>query len=177
MIESLLSKAGLTLAELDAIAFGCGPGSFTGIRIAASLAQGLAFAHHLPVIPVSSLAAAAQAAYLEHGVTKLIVAVDARMGQIYFAAYQVENNIVFPVIAEQLLAPDAIPLVPGEGWVAIGDGWGVYESALLAGVGAQPLQIDANRVPTAEAVLSLAKEKFNKGDWVGAAEALPVYLR
>ena len=160
-----------------AIAFVCGPGSFTGIRIAASLAQGLAYANSLPVIPVSSLAAAAQAAYLKQGWEKLLVAVDARMGQIYWGVYQIENGIVLPVTAEILTPASAIsPISQGE-WSAIGDGWDVYGRELAARIGQEIQHVDKEGVPTAEAVLSLAKERFKKGEWVDAAEALPVYLR
>lgn len=177
MMQSLLNSAGITLASLDAIAFGCGPGSFTGIRIAASLAQGLAYANSLPVIPVSSLAANAQSAFLEHGWKQLITAVDARMNQVYWCAYQIDAGLAVPVFAEELAAPDAVHAVPAGEWFAIGDGWGMYPGQLTAAIGFEPKQIDAERVPGAEAVLCLAKERFSRGDWVDAANALPVYLR
>lgn len=177
MIQSLFDSAGSSLDQLDAIAFGCGPGSFTGIRIAASLAQGLAFARSLPVMPVSSLAAAAEAAYMRHGWERLLVAVDARMGQVYWGAYQVENSLVFPVIPDELAAPDAITRVPHAGFNAIGDGWHLYSQALTARIGWQPMQIDTTAVPTAEAILVLAKERYQRKEWVEASEALPVYLR
>lgn len=177
MIQSLLDSAGITQADLGAIAFGCGPGSFTGIRIAASLAQGLAYAGELPVIPVSSLAAAAQAAYQQHGWKKLLVAVDARMGQIYWAMYTVENNMVLPSGAEVLTTPDAIAPVTENDWYGIGDGWNTYRTQLIAHLGREPRSVDKDAVPTAEAVLILARERFNKGEWVTAAQAMPVYLR
>ena len=177
MIQSFLEKANLTFADLDAIAFGCGPGSFTGIRIAASLAQGIAYANSLPVIPVSSLAAAAQAAYLQHGWERLLVAVDARMGEIYWGVYQVENNIVLPVMSDILATADTIPAIPPGEWCGIGDAWGAYCSELTARIGKQLTDTAKDQGPTAEAVLCLAKERFKKGDWVDAADALPVYLR
>jgi tRNA threonylcarbamoyladenosine biosynthesis protein TsaB len=177
MIQSLLDSAGVSLAKLDAIAFGCGPGSFTGIRIAASLAQGLAFAGSLPVIPVSSLAATAQAAYMKHGWQRLLVAVDARMEQIYWGAYQVESSLVLPVFPEEIVTPDAVLSIPEGGWNAVGDGWRVYGAELIARMGREPMQMDVSGLPTAEAILVLAKERYKRKDWVGAAEALPVYLR
>lgn len=177
MMQALLDSAGLTLANLDAIAFGCGPGSFTGIRIAASLAQGLAYANSLPVIPISSLAATAQSAFMEHGWKQLITAVDARMSQVYWCAYQIESGLVVPVFAEELTPPDAVHVVPAGEWVAVGDGWRTYGTQLEAAIGFKPRQIEAERVPNAEAVLCLAKERFSRGDWVSAADALPVYLR
>ncbi len=177
MIQSLLDSAGVKLDELDAIAFGCGPGSFTGIRIAASLAQGLAFAASLPVIPVSSLAAAAQAAYMQHGWQQILVAVDARMGQIYWGAYQVENSQVFPLIVDEISAADGVSRVADNGFAAIGDGWCVYGDALVRRLGWQPSHTDFDAVPTAQALLVLAKERYQRKDWVGADMALPVYLR
>ncbi len=177
MIQSLLAEAGITLKTLDAIAFGCGPGSFTGIRIAASLAQGLAFAESLPVIPVSSLAAAAQAAYMTHGWERMLVAVDARMEQIYWGAYRVENNLVFPVFPEEIAKPTDVVPAPDGDWYAVGDGWNTYSRELKVRIHREPLAIDHEGMPTAEAILELAKERFKRQDWVGAAEALPVYLR
>lgn len=177
MMQSLLDSAGLKLADLNAIAFGCGPGSFTGIRIAASLAQGLAYANDLPVIPISSLAACAQSAWLEHGWKQLITAVDARMNQVYWCAYQVEDGLVVPVYPEELASPATVHQIPAGDWYAVGDGWGVYGVELEAAISLKPLKIEPQRVPGAEAVLSLAKERFSRGDWVTAAEALPVYLR
>jgi tRNA threonylcarbamoyladenosine biosynthesis protein TsaB len=177
MIQSLLDSAGTTLAKLDAIAFGCGPGSLTGVRVAASLAQGLAYAHSLPVIPVSSLAAAAQAAYMQHGWQRLLVAVDARMNQIYWGGYKVENSQVTPVFPEVLVTIDAIQPVPQVAWSGIGDGWVVYENQLITHLGYAPMQTDPAQLATGEAILCLAKERFKKKDWVDASEALPVYLR
>jgi tRNA threonylcarbamoyladenosine biosynthesis protein TsaB len=177
MMQALLDSARLKLAALDAIAFGCGPGSFTGIRIAASLAQGLAYANALPVIPVSSLAAAAQAAYMAHGWKSLLVAVDARMEQLYLGAYRIENNIVLPVFPDAIITPAAIPVIPQGDWYGIGDGWNIYGEQLREHLGRSPQQIERDIVPTAEAVLCLAKERYQKGDWVEASEALPVYLR
>src|SRR5690349_9145853 len=92
MINELLSSTSLTANELDAIAYGCGPGSFTGIRIASSVAQGIGFAINKPIIPVSSLAALAQTAFLEQQWTRLLVAVDARMGKIYWANYVINPS-------------------------------------------------------------------------------------
>lgn len=177
MIQSLLDQAGLKMPELNAIAFGCGPGSFTGIRIAASIAQGLAYANSLPVIPVSSLAAAAQAAHIKHGWEWLLTAVDARMRQIYWAGYQAKNKLVFNVIPEILTEPSAVQAITDEPWCAVGDGWRVYRYDLIERIGRQPEQFDEDCAATAEAVLHVAKDRFQRGDWVEAHEALPVYLR
>ncbi len=177
MIQSLLDAANITLDQLDAIAFGCGPGSFTGIRIAASLAQGLAFAKSLPVIPVSSLAAAAQAAYMQQGEERILVAVDARMDQVYWGAYQVEAGLVQPVIPDELSIPGAVTQVPAANWCGVGDGWRVYGKILTERLQFQPHPVHEAGLPSAAAILPIAIERFNRQDWVGPAEALPVYLR
>lgn len=177
MIQSLLDSAGTTVEALDAIAFGCGPGSFTGIRIAASLAQGLAFAGSLPVIPISSLAATAQAATMQHGWQHILVAVDARMSQVYWGAFQVQDGMVSPVFPEEIADPASVQVPPAGAWCGVGDGWCVYNDQLISAVGNTPQQIDSEGVPSAEAILILAKERYRRKDWVGAAEALPVYLR
>ena len=177
MIQSLLDAAKLTLDQLDAIAFGCGPGSFTGIRIASSLAQGLAFAKSLPVIPISSLAATAQAAYLQQGCDRILVAVDARMDQIYWGAYQVEDGLVQAVIPDELSLPDAITQVPIADWSGVGDGWRQYGEILTERLQFQPRTINGAGLPSAVAILPIAIDRFRRRDWVGPAEALPVYLR
>jgi tRNA threonylcarbamoyladenosine biosynthesis protein TsaB len=177
MIQSLLDAAGITLDQLDAIAFGCGPGSFTGIRIAASLAQGLAFAKSLPVIPVSSLVAAAQAAYMAQGYERILVAVDARMDQIYWGAYQLENGLMQPVIPDELSLPAAITQVSAANWCGVGDGWRVYGEILTEKLQFQPHPINDAGLPSAAAILPIAIERFKRRDWVGPADALPVYLR
>jgi len=165
MIQSLLDSAGISLERLDAIAFGCGPGSLTGIRVAASLAQGLAVAHSIPVIPVSSLAAAAQAAYMQHGWQRLLVAVDARMNQIYWGGYRVENSLVFPVFPEELIAIDAIKPVPQVLWSGIGDGWGIYGTQLIDSLGYRPMNLDSHQVATAgtsmSSIFSEKQKNFN----------------
>lgn len=177
MIQSLLDSANITLDQLDAIAFGCGPGSFTGIRIASSLAQGIAFAKSLPVIPVSSLAATAQAAYMQQGYERILVAVDARMDQIYWGAYQVEEGLVQPVIPDELSLPDAITQVPVANWSGAGDGWRQYGDILIERLQFRPAPINEAALPSAAAILPIAIERFRRQDWVSPSEALPVYLR
>src|SRR3990167_8230682 len=122
MMETLLKESSLSVADLDAIAFSCGPGSFTGLRIASSVAQAIGFGANLPVIPVSSLAAMALAAQLEEGWTRLLVAVDARMGEVYWAAYHVlEENRVEILSKEETARPDNVTIVDNLEWYGIGD--------------------------------------------------------
>jgi tRNA threonylcarbamoyladenosine biosynthesis protein TsaB len=174
MIETLLQSAGVELKQLDALAFGCGPGSFTGVRIATSVIQGLAFAMDIPVIPVSSLAALAQSAYQDLGWQKLLVGVDARMQEVYWAAYQVNaSGLVDLVGKEMVCAPQQVVIPAGEGWCGVGNAWEVYHDELPV----KPAQQDALRVPAATAILQLATEKYKKKDWVSPADAMPIYLR
>lgn len=179
MIQQLLDTASLTLAQLDAIAFGCGPGSFTGIRIASSVAQGLAFAASLPVIPVSSLAVMAQAAREERQWDKLLVAVDARMEQVYWAVYEANKAGHVALIGQESVGkPQDIPIPPDSlHWHGIGDGWEKYAEKLIEHLGFQPETLNPSQLPSAKALLTLAKMKFEQGDYTTAFYAFPAYLR
>lgn len=172
MIEALLRNHHLTLKELDAIAFGQGPGSFTGVRLATSVAQSLAFAAEKPLIPVSSLAALAQAAYAALGWEKLLVATDARMQEVYWGAYEIVAGHARLVDQESVSVPEKITAISAA-WCGVGDAWEVYQTRIAY----TPLHQDATRLPMATGVLPLAKEKFLHKQWVSALDALPVYLR
>lgn len=181
MIKEVLEACSLTVNDLDAIAYGNGPGSFTGIRIANTVAQGLGFAANLPIIPISSLAALAQAAFFEQQQTHLLVSLDARMDQVYWARYQVDQNSLAELVGkERLCAPGEVKIEKASmdiKWFAVGDGWEKYRAELIESIGFQPEILTSPLFPTAEAVLRLAKPKFNKGECVTAATAMPAYLR
>src|SRR5918996_756133 len=117
MLQSLAD-----VAELEAIAFGAGPGAFTGLRIACGLAQGLAFARNLPVIGISTLEALAQ----ESGAPRVIACIDARMREVYYAALEKQGARWVEVIGAQCVAPQAAPQPPGPGWIGVGNGFAVY---------------------------------------------------
>lgn len=173
-IDVLLANANISLTELDALAFGVGPGSFTGVRIATSVMQGLSYALQIPLIPVSSLAALAQAAYEELTWEKLIVAVDARIQEVYWAAYQVNAAGLVELREQEVVcAPSDILLPDAENWYGVGNAWSVYHEHIPV----QPIKIDATRMPMANAILSLAKIKFQHGEMVCAEEVVPTYLR
>lgn len=173
LIKQLLKSENLTINQLDAIAFGCGPGSFTGVRIAVSVAQGLAYATQKPLISISSLAATAQAAYHDSGWTRLLVAVDARMKEVYWASYAVQDNHLVKLLGkEQISRPEAI-ILPDADWSGIGNAWAIYHDTIPA----KPVFIDSNRLPTAVAILTLAEAKFQSGEVIAPSEAIPVYLR
>ena len=164
MLETLLGKD-----KLDAVAFGAGPGAFTGLRIACALAQGLAFARGLPVIGISSLEALAQ----ESGAARVVACIDARMREVYYAALEKRAGRWHEVIAAQCVAPQSAPRPPGEGWVGCGNGFEVYGEALKAKVSVMKPAIH----PTAVAVAQLAAPRLAAGEGVDAALAAPVYVR
>ena len=176
MVDAVLAQAGLGLHRLDAIAFGRGPGAFTGVRIAAGVTQGLALGAGLPVLPVSSLAALAQAA-LGNGAV-VLPALDARMGEVYWAAYASGRDGLAAALGdEQVASPDAVR-VPSSGPIfGVGSGWKTYRERLRRALPGQVGGIDPERFPVAKDILPLAVRDYNAGRCVGAQQALPVYLR
>ncbi|MDE2089185.1 MAG: tRNA (adenosine(37)-N6)-threonylcarbamoyltransferase complex dimerization subunit type 1 TsaB [Gammaproteobacteria bacterium] len=178
MVEGLLAEAGLRLAQLDALAYGRGPGGFTGVRIAAAVIQGFAFGGGLPVVPVSSLAALAQGAYRERSIAHVLAAVDARMGEVYWGVYAADaEGLMAPRGDETVCAPGAVP-VPAEGpWFGAGSAWGVHAQALRARLGDRVTGYEAARYPRAQDVARLGVAGYHRGHAVSPEQALPVYLR
>lgn len=182
MLDELLSQANLTVAELDAIAFGRGPGSFMGLRIAAGVVQGTAFAHELPVIPVSTLESIAQRAYDETGISNVLSCIDARMDEVYWAACCYEADGWSYISEECVISPDKLDVQQimsqrSGPWVAAGTGWSNYLDRLLPETGSRPETILDNCFPSAEAIAKLAAKAFRAGNTVPASQAIPVYLR
>ncbi|MGD2112274.1 MAG: tRNA (adenosine(37)-N6)-threonylcarbamoyltransferase complex dimerization subunit type 1 TsaB, partial [Gammaproteobacteria bacterium] len=131
MIDALLAEAQLPVARLDGIAFGRGPGSFTGVRIATSVVQGVAFAADLPVVAISTLAALAQGAMRETGTDRVLAALDARMSEVYWGVYLQDSNAMARLQGEECAcAPDRVPLPDGEAWTGAGSGWMTHADAL-----------------------------------------------
>lgn len=178
MLDEILQANNLTLNQLDALVYGCGPGSFTGVRIAASVIQGLAFATRLPIIKISSLAATAQTAHDELGWRKVLVGMDARINEVYWGAYQVGASGLAELVGQEMVCPPgAIAIPETTDWCGAGSGWQAYLDTLLATLVFEPISIDATRLPTAAGLLRLAKEKYLSQSFVSIHEALPVYLR
>lgn len=169
MLERLLTQARLTAADLDAVAFGAGPGAFTGLRIACGIAQGLAFARGIPVLGISTLEALAE----ESGAARVVACLDARMREVYYAALEKRAGRWQEVIAAQCIAPQSAPRPPGDGWVGCGNGFEVYGEFLGSKVSMMKPQIH----PTAVAVAQLAAPRLAAGEGVDAALAAPVYVR
>ncbi|MBX3708902.1 MAG: tRNA (adenosine(37)-N6)-threonylcarbamoyltransferase complex dimerization subunit type 1 TsaB [Gammaproteobacteria bacterium] len=177
-IQTLLDSVSLTLTQLDAIAYGQGPGSFTGARIASSVAQGIGFAVNKPVIPLSSLAIMAQSAFIEHQCAKLMVAIDARMAQTYWALYEAVYDEHVKLVSQEIICtPENIDIPEGQDWYGVGDGWKSYQETFIKRLGFKPVTAYPSQFPTALAVLQLAKLSFSRGEWVNASEATPIYLR
>lgn len=178
MVERLLAAAGASLRQLDGMAFGRGPGAFTGLRIAAGVTQGLAFGAELPVLPVSSLAALAHAAWRLHGAQQVLTALDARMQEVYWGAWQVEGVGQLRLQAtEQVLPPAVAPLPSGVDWFAAGHGWLAYEAILTPRFAGIVSGRDVNLLPRAHDVALIGAHLARHGGLLPAGAAQPVYLR
>ncbi|MES3023460.1 MAG: tRNA (adenosine(37)-N6)-threonylcarbamoyltransferase complex dimerization subunit type 1 TsaB [Pseudomonadota bacterium] len=175
MVQELLAEAGLTLAECDALAFGAGPGSFTGVRTACGIAQGLAFGAKLPVVPLITLAAMALACHQQTGATDIVTVLDARMGEVYWAQYRYANG--WQTVSEPALcAPGAVePLTAAGPLAACGNGFAAYPDAFAGRAWAA--EAHAAIMPHARELAQLAGAALAAGLSVGAADAQPLYLR
>lgn len=182
MIESLLLEAGIILGQIDAIAFGRGPGSFTGVRIAAGVTQGIAFGADLPVVPISTLASLAQCAYELGGSEHVLSALDARMGEVYWASYVYDGvyggqGAMCLRGAEVVCPPAQVPMPESSPWVGVGTAWDRYAQELDDRLGDRVSDRGEYHYPQARYVASLARHEIIRGNTVPAEQALPVYLR
>jgi len=178
MMQTLLAVAGLGPRSLDAIAFGRGPGSFTGVRIAVAVAQGAAFGAGLPTVPVSTLAALAQGEYRRHGRWRVLAALDARMGEVYWGAYErAGEGALVSRIPEQVAGPDQVQVPPGDDWCGVGSGWAAYGETLRQRVGAGLSAIAPEGICEARDIAAIAVAEARAGHLVPPELARPVYLR
>lgn len=176
MIHTVLSDAGLQLSDLDALAFGAGPGSFTGLRIACGVAQGLALATGLPVAGISTLEAVAQ----QNTADKIVVAIDARMGEIYHAAYvrQTKDNQHCAIASEPALCkPQHAPILPDAGWTGCGSGFKAYGDTLQDVYRDKLSAIHSEQYPHAREIAQLAALRGIDAFCGDPAQAAPVYIR
>ena len=178
MIDEVLAESGASLNQLDALAFNRGPGSFTGVRVSTSVAQGLAYAVDLPVIAVSGLATVAQGAWRTSQQDYILVLLDARMDEVYWAYFQQQHGCM-NLLGEEHVSSVADVADPGEGdWVAVGSGVNVYNKEITAL--AENCDIIVNtesQYPQARDVAALARIDFEAGNVVNAMDAQPTYLR
>lgn len=179
MVDQILEQAGLKLSDLDVIAFGRGPGSFTGLRISAGVVQGLAYGADLPVVPVSTLAALALEGFQKTGSNNWLSALDARMGEIYLGGYHVNKVAgcyeITPLIDECVVKPSVLSMF-STNFNGVGSGW-CYENELVSLLPALPEHILIDIAPRAACIAELALLQFNKGETVSAYDAMPTYLR
>jgi tRNA threonylcarbamoyladenosine biosynthesis protein TsaB len=166
MLDGLMAAAGISTAQLDGFAFGAGPGSFTGLRIACGVVQGLALARGLPVVGVSTFEAMAE----ESGGTRVVACLDARMREVYYSAIEKAGLQWREVIPAQCVAPAAVQVPAGAGWIGCGNGFSAYGS-----LGLDKVIPDIH--PSAMAVARLAAPRFAAGEGIDAALAAPVYVR
>jgi len=182
MIEQIVVDAGIKLTDLDGVAFGCGPGSFTGVRIAAATTQGIAFGADIGVIAVSSLRALAQGVCRTHSATHVLASFDARMGEVYWGAYELgDDGVAIPMQDDRVCAPQQVSIpadVSEREWCLVGSGADAYQDVLHTAIGKKVLvNYIGDRWPNAQDVLSVAQLAANAGRFQTAADALPVYLR
>ncbi len=171
-IQALLDEANVKLSDLDGIAFGAGPGAFTGVRIACGVAQGLGFGANIPVVGVNTLLALAEAS----GEDNVIACLDARMGEIYHAAFEKINGEWIDQSITNVIKPEAAPVLEGA-WLGAGSGWAVYGEILSKIYGENVVKTLPNITPMAEAILQLATPIFTAGEAKPASEAMPIYIR
>lgn len=177
MIDTLLAEANLQPADLDGLAFGCGPGSFTGVRIATGVIQGIAFALDLPVVPVSNLATVAQD-FFDHNPENLaFVAMDARMNEIYWGVYQRNASGFAELLGKEAVIPVNDIEFPNVSGVGIGSGWKIYQQELSTRLSHNIIRYETDNLPRARAIARLGCEGFKQGLVVSAEQAMPVYLR
>ena len=181
VVDRLLAEAGVARRGLDAVGFGRGPGSFTGLRVAAGVAQGLAFALDVPVVPVSTLAAIAQGAFREHGSRRVLVLLDARLGEVYAGAMRADRSagVVRAIREERLCRPGDLGEELGAevGWTGCGAGWSACPGPLPAGLQARLERLEPDRLPHARDLAALVRTGWEEGVTVAAERAFPVYLR
>lgn len=179
MVDEVLREAGIVLGELDALAFGRGPGSFTGVRIGIGIAQGLAFGAGLPMIGISTLAAMAQGSYRLHGHTHVASAIDARMEEVYWGRFSRQHDGRWSQVdAECVIAPTCLvesTSTDEHTWACVGTGWNAYRDK-LAGLLIQ-CEVTGVLYPEAQDIALLAKYEFELGNMVNVEDSAPIYLR
>ena len=179
VIAGVLAEAGLQYSQLDGLVCGVGPGSFAGVRIGVAFAKGVALAHELPVVGVSSLALLAQRALAMPSTQRVLVAIDARMGEVYWQAFERGADGVAHALADAVVAaPGAVPVPQQTGpWVAVGTGWGSYAAEMRQRVGAEIITVDGAALPQAADAFALAVPIFERHAAPVADALQPVYLR
>jgi len=176
MIDELLREADIQTRDLDAIAFGQGPGAFTGVRVAVGVIQGLAFAHDTPVIPISSLNALAQ--HFAHEHSQVASAIDARMQEIYWGLFKKNDlGLMQQITEEKVCSPSDISKPSRGEWFGAGTGWNTYSEELQTHFDHKLSGFNGDVFPSAKDIVALAKPAYLEGNAIPVEEATPVYLR
>jgi len=180
MIDSLLEEADCGRDKIEWIAFGRGPGAFTGVRIAAGIAHGLALGLNCGLLPVSTLAALAFRAHEQHGAAQVMACLDARMGEVYWGCYQLQDGIPQPLGREIVCSPERVTgekIEVSSAW-GVGPGWAVYPEQLELALGGLPAHTETDYFPDAAAMLEIARRQLDSGArTLAPADAQPIYLR
>ena len=175
MVDKILQNASISLPQLDAIAFNCGPGSFTGVRVGTSVAQGLAFSCGIPVIPISSLAALAQLAFREEKKESILSVIDARMNEVYWACYHLEAGLMTLVSEEKVSS--VLDIEKQGEWHCLGSGWDSFQAELNQASKINISSFTEQCFPHAQDVAILATDLYLKGKVLRAEDAIPSYIR
>ncbi|MGE5525879.1 MAG: tRNA (adenosine(37)-N6)-threonylcarbamoyltransferase complex dimerization subunit type 1 TsaB [Rhodospirillaceae bacterium] len=173
MIDDVLSETGLAVRDVDAIAYGAGPGTFTGLRIGCGVAQGLAYAAERPLVAIGTLLAMATGS----GARRVVCCLDARMQQVYYAAYELRDTRWCVVHAPALYAPNVVPEIEGDGWAGCGSGFIAYGEVLAQRYDSQLAAIVPDAHPRARAIAELAVAAYRNGEAVAPEDAALYYIR
>jgi tRNA threonylcarbamoyladenosine biosynthesis protein TsaB len=177
MIDRVLSDSGVSQSQLDAVAFCRGPGSFTGVRIAASVAQGLAVAQDLPIVAISSLTALAQGCYRRLAKNQVLAGLDARMSEVYWTACELREGVMQAIDCEVVARIEDLVSIQGDQWWGVGSAWDEFESELNGQFPEQVQGVDRGQTIDALDVAALAAVAYAKGETVSIDQAVPIYLR
>lgn len=178
LLHELLSESGVTIAQLDGIACGVGPGSFAGVRVGVGFVKGLALVRELPIVPVSSLASLAQGALRRHGARRVVSCIDARMSEVYLGMFEPgSDGLARGVDEARVCKPDGVRIDLTASWSAAGTGWGTYGSVLLERCASPPSVVEGDALPQAIDLLALARGAFERGATIPVDALEPVYLR
>ncbi|WP_288843306.1 tRNA (adenosine(37)-N6)-threonylcarbamoyltransferase complex dimerization subunit type 1 TsaB [uncultured Deefgea sp.] len=172
-LQTFLNECGLTMRDIEGIAYPSGPGSFTGLRIGCGITQGLAFARNIPAVGISTLLAIAEAS----GAIRVVSCLDARMNQVYFSAFENRNGQWHTVIDALVCNPEDVPLPDGDGYTGVGNGFSAYQAALETRLGTKISTVKPDLYPHATQLLTLALPHFAAGEGLAADQAQLVYLR
>lgn len=176
MVMDLLAEAGLTLSQLDGLAYGMGPGSFTGLRIACGVAQGLALGGGVPVLGVSTLEALAEEAWQARGAERVLACLDARMNEVYAGLYRRQEEGWTCQAGPVVCPPGQVPVPPAPGYLAIGPGFAAYPD-MAAGLPVPLAGVAGALIPHARAIARLAAPRLARGEGLPAEAAEPLYIR